>query len=107
MSRHICVSIDNLLIEHLFVEYAKDQPDSGMATDLNGGWPQHVFERVYGKFGFNEWLSDLSDERLVELLTTGKPTTLCIWIRRLWKVWAELNWAMTTSKLGRQAMLAP
>ena len=79
MSLHICILIDTLLIEHLVIEYAKDQPDSGMATDLNGGWPQHVFERVYGKFGFNEWMSDLSDERLVELLTTGKPTTLCIW----------------------------
>lgn len=50
-----------------------------MNKDLQGGWPQQAYEVIYGKAGFSEWIPDISKEKLVELLTTGKPTTLCLW----------------------------
>jgi hypothetical protein len=58
--------------------YAKDQPASGMTTDLNGGIPSKAYEVIYGKTSFIESIPDLTEERLVELLTTGKPTALSL-----------------------------
>jgi hypothetical protein len=58
------------------VEYAKDTPAAGVATDLNGGLAVKAYEAIYGKAGFSEWIPNLTEERLIELLTTGKPTTV-------------------------------
>jgi hypothetical protein len=60
-------------------EFAKDNPAADMSKDLDGGWPQQAYEVIYGKPGFSEWIADLTEERLVELLTTGKPATLVLW----------------------------
>jgi hypothetical protein len=49
-----------------------------MTTDLNGGVPSKAYEVIYGKTSFIEPIPDLTEERLVELLTTGKPTALSL-----------------------------
>lgn len=49
-----------------------------MTTDLNGGIPSKAYEVIYGKTSFIESIPDLTEERLVELLTTGKPTALSL-----------------------------
>ncbi|KAG7528991.1 hypothetical protein FFLO_05849 [Filobasidium floriforme] len=66
------------VLELAMMAYAKDQPASGMTTDLNGGVPSKAYEVIYGKTSFIESIPDLTEERLVELLTTGKPTTLSL-----------------------------
>jgi hypothetical protein len=60
-------------------EFAKDNPDADISKDLNSGWPQQAYEAIYGKVEFSEYIADLTEERLIELLTTGKPASLVLW----------------------------
>jgi len=67
------------------IEWAKDNQDTRVPKDLNGGFPYKAYEIIYGKFGFNEWIADITEERLVELLTTGKPVTLGLYPEKIMK----------------------
>ncbi|KAH8079852.1 hypothetical protein HD553DRAFT_337044 [Filobasidium floriforme] len=71
------------VLELAIMAYAKDQSASGIATDLNGGLPNKAFEAIYGKTSFVEWIPRLTEERLTELLTTGKPTALTLYSKEV------------------------
>lgn len=51
--------------------------------DLNGGFPNKAYGAIYGKTSFMEWIPNLTEERLVELLTTGKPTALTLYSKEI------------------------
>jgi hypothetical protein len=54
-----------------------------VARDLNGGRTNQAFEAIYGRTSFLEWIPNLTEERLVELLTTGKPTALSLYSKEV------------------------
>jgi hypothetical protein len=62
-------------------EFATDNPDAGISKDLGSGFPEPAYKAIYGKTGFSEDIEGLTEERLIELLSTGKPTTVILWAK--------------------------
>lgn len=59
-------------------EFAKDNPASGINPDLNGGLISQAYEAIYGYSAFADYIPDLSEERVIEMLTTGRATAVVL-----------------------------
>jgi hypothetical protein len=62
----------------IIVPYLKDNPSIEASADTFSGWPKNTYKIIYGKVTFDKLIPDLTEEELIKLLTTGKPTTLIL-----------------------------